>query len=525
MSAWTEKLTAAWRRPDNTTLTAAVRKTARTVAVSAMPLAAIGLVGCQSVSPQTVSVQESGLGVKAAATAPSERTLLIAETYARQGQDDRAAILFSQVLKAEPTNRRAVVGLNAIDPRAAAKLADAKVLRDVTGFRSTYELADLSQPRQKQGEGAAREANALPAVETIASTKEPTSSSVTEPVSSKMAPTAAPVQSQTIVQTAFFDPELPEPGAVAVPKLQREKQAVSNAVQAVVVQMVEDSAGATQGASIVPVSRVVVADTPSDTDGFFLAGDTANDAEGGLDLGSLLREELGEAIDPEQGIEVAAGSNERAASLPAIQPLDLPGEAGATIDQPLDSEPPEDVTWVIASDQADLAPVDAAGWAKSSSQRPATGRHYATVPELTALAVAETVSQPQLLMAKAACDSPSEAVRLAAAEAVLSHRPQDEQAWKTVDELLADGQSETRTLAALMLSSLPAATQNRSMPRLLDLLAHAESSAKSAAALAIGGLGDVATPAIPQLRELAAAGLGEVSEAATVSLDCLGVAL
>ena len=510
-----------------------------------------GLVGCQSSGG--LAYEQSGLKVQAEKTAPSERMLLIAETYARQGQTDRAETIFARILRGNPSNRRAVAGLHAINPRKTAELADARVLEDVVAFQTGRPLVALNE----QARPAAQPRAQLAAAPPVASPK----TTPEAPAETASVEALAPVAEGTPVPATLAASPTTERAAAPA---RRESSAVQPTRSSAVVTAAATSPRRSSVRKAFPIQQVAGSDVETlltDSDYFTDAG-TFADAEADLDLGAAL---LGEAVaaqpaakptpeaspdeTPEWAVATAdwttsdvAPPADRDAAQPAVPQADETTELpqvkpfGAVADaEPAaaeaetesataeaaaqESEASESV--YIAAPALDLTPVDGGGWAGRETPRQATAKQFATVPELLDLVVAEKVTTPQLLTAAAALESPDEAVRLAAAEAVLNHRPLDTTAWATVDELIATGSTQTRSLAALMLGTLPQACQRESIPRLLGLLHRDDVEAQSAAALAFGGLGDAARPALGQLRELATDSQSAAGESARISLECL----
>ena len=621
----------------------------RTAAIAALPWAVIGASGCQNVTASS-SFSQSLRQTAATKTAPVERMLLVADTYAKQGQTDRAAGLYARIVKTNPTHRRAVAGLYRTDPNTAFRLANADTLAQITGG---VQLADLSQPVPPKatpapatnliaatdlpapGDAPVRDAApatpaaptiqiaaapVAPAASPVAPVAAPVATSVDAPVDAPLnavtsglaaapiiavatpAPVAAPfvsvretpqpvdmtppqspmaatpaaaplplvVQTKGLINDALpqaisaefetFGPIEPPPVVVPFGELVESNVAVNEpapveivadspetvATETVATEAIEvpqtmpstiqppavESPAAVVAVTVRSAELVIDGQTVSDAD-YFL-GNSAADAELGVDLAAAIDPTASaDAAEPTQEVRVASVERPAAdwaatasSELPQIKPL----RTAALHSEPVDvtdvdeSASESDVRWALADAGPDLSAIDVTGWTAATSGAKARGKKYATVPQLTALTIADEISTTQLLTAQAACESPSDEVRLAAAEAVLTHRASDETAWSTVDELLGKGESDIGTLSALMLGTLPDACHARTIPRLMDLLRTATPDVKSAAALALGGLGQTAQPAVPELRQLAQTD-NACGRSARVSLECLGVEL
>ena len=589
----------------------------RTAAIAALPWAVLGASGCQNLTASS-NFSQSLRQTASTKTAPTERMLLVADTYAKQGQTERAAGLYARIVKTNPTHRRAVAGLFQTNPDAAARLADAGTLAQVRGG---VQLADLSQPATPKAvpapatdliaaadlpapnDAPVRDALVAPAAMAAPSIRiaaAPVAASPAAPVAIAPAPltpgrdtpqpvditpqpvditpvslaaatpTANASQSVVLPTKGLIDDALPkaisaefetfgdvEPPAAVEPFGERIVDAAPVATPTVdavprrqsqtraQARPVAPSIGQRQPVAVAPRSSELIVDgrTVSDAD-YFITG-PAGDAELGVDLAAAIAppaavDATPDAVEATQEVLVAAveqpatGWEASTSELPQIKPLrtaSLLGESAvAAGDSKTDaangteSSAEPDIRWALADAGPDFSAIDVTGWTAATSGAKARGRKYATVPQLTALTIAEEITTTQLLTAQAACESPSDEVRLAAAEAVLTHRPSDETAWATVDELLGKGESDIGTLSALMLGTLPADCHTRTMPRLLDLLRTATPDVQSAAALALGGLGQTAQPAVPKLRQLAQTD-NACGRSARVSLECLGVEL
>ena len=595
----------------------------RTAAIAALPWAVIAAAGCQSMTSSSMAnATYQSTPAKSSRVAAAERTLSIADTYAKQGQHERAGQLYARVLRGDRSNRRATAGLLKSNPTLAAKLSDPAVLSDLAGQQS-MQLADLS--------GAAAPAKSSTLFASVAETQAAERTRVPRPASSSGAKRAVasdvPFRAGKPDQSAFASPTGSSPTTVAATRPSTEAAqpldltpptatvaaAVANADASPIIQtrgLVDDSlpvatfADAFSDAPIVtaeavveqpapaaktsddslpqepvafgepvdvstadvvsepatspvasasaePTSEVsptepttlqplVAADNSTAQDADYFVAVAFDDGELSRDIGSTLADEFADAAPlqeslvapddaPSSDVVNAAAEGtpsswvttaEATGTMPQIRPATRPGqvEDGEATVAEADAVPA--ITWSLADEELDLTPVDAAGWAAAPTGEQASGKQIATVPQLTALVSAEDVTTGELLTAQAACDSTSDEVRLAAAEAVLTHRPHDRTAWGTVDSLLASDAVRIRTLATLMLGSLPADCHPRTMPRLLKQLSADDLDVRSASALALGGLGKSAQPAVPKLRELAQAG-GTCSESAQIALDCL----
>ena len=488
----------------------APRRVVRGLAIAALPWLVVGAAGCQGVGQGSIPLAKSGLKVKANNTSASDRQLLIAETYARQGQTDRAETIFTQVLRSDPKNRRAVVGMNSVNPRKAIELCDARVLDDVVAFEEGRPLIALNEPAPH------RLSKPTPAVER---TKQ------VELVAAPQPPAEDAQSTETIADepVAFGSPIAAEPAAKPTPEITVASFEI----------LADAGSGKRSGVTLASAEL-------TDDESYFETAEPVDDAS--YDLGAVVAGESTEPV-PEPVViteepatientgwtargEVAT-TEPSAAAEPAAEPADseLPkirpfGADVVTVEvAETDEAGPTEI--VIDAPTVDLSPIQNVGWTTAASPRQASGKTLATVPQLTEMTMSGKITTEQLLAAQAACESPSEAVQLAACEAVLTHRPHDTVAWRTIDELLEAGDAQSRSLAALMLGGLPTECSRHVQSRLVRQLQSDDEAARAAAALACGGLGPHAGSIVPLLEKLAEEDAPRVAEAATVSIDCL----
>lgn len=112
---------------------------------------------------------------------------------------------------------------------------------------------------------------------------------------------------------------------------------------------------------------------------------------------------------------------------------------------------------------------------------------------------------------------------LTAAQRLLEFDGDSIEGWKTIDELLTLGDPGLRSLTVLALCELPSECRSSVVQRLRTVLAVENSDElKASAALALGGMGASAEPAVPLLRHIVLTGSERASDAASVTLTCLG---
>lgn len=112
---------------------------------------------------------------------------------------------------------------------------------------------------------------------------------------------------------------------------------------------------------------------------------------------------------------------------------------------------------------------------------------------------------------------------LTAAQRLLEFDGDSIEGWKTIDELLTLGDPGLRSLTVLALCELPSECRSSVVQRLRTVLAIENSDElKASAALALGGMGASAEPAVPLLRHIVLTGSERASDAASVTLTCLG---
>lgn len=528
-----------------------LRTAGKALAVAALPWIAVSSVGCQSgAGTPMVQSQQANPAMKSAA---AERVLLIADTYAQQGQAKKAERLYSQVLRANPGNRRAVAGLNLINPKLASRFAEPTMLEDISIEQSGRSLVALDQVPARSSRGTKLEFEPATirrqtAVIAVAEPREEIEFGSAPAVASQAA------RADVAVEPTFDDSEFAEFAATvespAVEKPQAEfalsettladsgKRGVAPADSGVeqAFEWTEAEPAADEPAAEEPTAFALSRDgengaAKADASGIELASlevfdDAAEFAEEQID--DLHAAAFGDAVS-EVGAAAEVAVDEQAdaepsGELPVIRPFGsemVDSAAGYPPGKRVTPKKKSESVVSIEVAKPDLTPAHAEGWEASQSPRTAPDRELATLTQLGELKAAATISPADMLLAHAACDHRSPEVRLAAAEAVLTHRPHDADAWGTVDALIADADAGMTSLAALTIGSLPEACHREVMPRLMDLLRSDDADAQSAAALAIGGLGESARPAIGMLRTMAAGGQGQ-SEAAAISLKCLG---
>ena len=430
----------------------------------AFALTTASMSGCTAFTPVPKALTQ---------TPDHERALLIADTYAAQGHTRRAEALYAEVLRARPNNPRAVAALARLagqtDPAAALAKADAP---------KTAPAKTAAEP------AAAKPAAAKPAPATPAVPTPPVAIAAFGDDAVVPPPPAEPADRVELLPPPPADagPDRPlaaAPAGIALPAARQASDADAK------------KTSTAQGEQI-----------PRDgwADEFFAVA-AADETGLDYDLNDVIAAAYGltaadlVATDETATDETAADetTDEPAADLPTVESL---AQAADRERSTLDAD-----AWQPAADPAAPAVVSVDTLAPDPFQLPET-------------AAAEDW--------RTAGVSPH-GDRLALAAHALGRDPQNAAAWLAFDENLASGDPARQTLAVLAMGELPGPCHAAVAERLRETLTTAsDDEVRSAAALALGGLGPAAEPVVPVLRDILQTGAQRPADAARVSLLCLG---
>ena len=457
----------------------------------AFALTTASMSGCTAFTPVPKALTQ---------TPAHERTLLIADTYAAQGHTRRAEMLYAEVLRSRPNNPQAVAGL----ARIAGQTAEPQQM-----------LAKAAKPVAPPAQTKTAAAPTPPVA--IASFSD--DDGLVPP------PPAEPAAGDFADAVELLPPPPAEPTAVdaAPPALTAEKAAPAAKPQPARTPLPRSTAHAkrTSTAEGEQVARDGWADE-------FFAVAAVDETGLDADLNDVIAAAYGlTAADLVASDETA--TDETAAELPTIESV---AQAAAREASTLDADawqpaahPADPAVVTVASLVPDLFELPATPFAAPAAETLATETPATETPasDWRPVDVTEQPVARQEAATEPAAVSAHHAGRITHAAAALRADAANAAAWTTFDENLASGDPARQTLAVLTMGELPPACHAAAAERLQDALTtESDDEVRSAAALALGGLGRAAEPAVPALRRVMQTAAQRPADAARVSLLCLG---
>lgn len=468
----------------------------------------------------------------------SERTLQIADLYAKSGNFANAEKLYAEVLKADPTSEAAHAGLAraaklqgkpaperpSTTPEIVAKapevqLAAAEV--DESALVGAPSVSEETIPTEKPVERTP-----------VAESKTKSESRATELIAAFEAQSKMAEVEAADVEAA----EVPEPAAVA--KSDENAGSAADPIAAALDDSTVESdpeLGRDLGADLIAAmgSSTPAVETP--------VADVVDESTSGTPVWAMDDQTTFEmpVVAGEPKSEAQA-TEEEPATVPEVGPAALADadalerewfneffETGPPQDDPELAALAEDEGSVVAAAEATelVKPAEESSeWVASklaSAPELIEGNEEFLKPvpvpsnELDPLWRVGSKEQPRV--------QADDLASLLQAEQYLLLNAADVEAWKTVDELLTLSDEATKSLTVTTLGQLPEECRAAVSQRMRTVLATDNTDdLKAAAALALGGLGAQAESAVPMLKHIVLTGGEQASHAAGVTLECLG---
>jgi hypothetical protein len=464
--------------------------------------------------------------------APTSELMAMAERYEQRGDYAHAARLYEELLKGDPNRAQvrerlhALASYGVVSPHAQEALvdsvehivADHQRQREETQAQDNVEqfLADMpsSSPGYTLVDAAAgvdqwEIPQPQPATQTTITRAEQSAPAVTAPAATPTTRSEVPQGPQAWHSTVIRPQESPlehteEPAAENRP----------------LTQVVSTGSNLWRAATIPTTVEAGTADAlPTETTNNFAEwaqeeacnelATTAPTEDSSWTPRSEFVSVEPDAVDVNDAFcdPIVSGAQDTAVEIPAV-------EAASTT--PLQQAQAAFTLWQLSGDATQCVPMLISLLESEDSQ----------VVEVSCYLIGEI--GPSAEMAKASLQtvlnqSEHEGLSILAAEALAKIEPASEESVKRLVEASRSTDHQTRLLAAITLASVDHAHQGEVVPALARMLDDESAEVRSAAALSLGGWGEAALPHTRKLEELALSDTTEVSEAARISLECLGL--